>query len=81
MLFLLSNNLTKGIAMFVESLEGRQMFSAPGLFEIEDYSFDIEQVLNIGSQSSGAGAGKAASNPSQVTHKVDSAAPVLVRSA
>ena len=29
-----------------------------GLFEVEDYSFDIEQVLNIGSQSSGAGAGK-----------------------
>ena len=29
-----------------------------GLFEVEDYSFDIEQVLNIGSASSGAGAGK-----------------------
>jgi hypothetical protein len=29
-----------------------------GLFEVEDYSFDIEQVLNIGSQSSGGGAGK-----------------------
>jgi hypothetical protein len=26
------------------------------LFEIEDYSFDIEQTLSIGSQSSGAGA-------------------------
>jgi len=29
------------------------------LFEISDYSFDIEQTLSIGSQSSGAGAGKA----------------------
>jgi bacteriocin-like protein len=29
-----------------------------GLFEIEDYSFDIEQTLSIGSQSTGAGAGK-----------------------
>jgi hypothetical protein len=28
------------------------------LFEIEDYSFDIEQVLSIGSQSTGAGAGR-----------------------
>jgi hypothetical protein len=28
------------------------------LFEVEDYSFDIEQTLSIGSQSSGAGAGK-----------------------
>jgi len=29
-----------------------------GLFEVEDYSFDIEQTLSIGSQSSGAGSGK-----------------------
>lgn len=34
-----------------------------GVFEVEDYSFDIEQVLNIGSQSSGAGAGKVTFNP------------------
>jgi hypothetical protein len=34
-----------------------------GLFEINDFSFDIEQVLNIGSQSSGAGAGKITFNP------------------
>ena len=34
-----------------------------GLFEVEDYSFDIEQTLNIGSQSSGAGAGKVTFNP------------------
>ena len=33
------------------------------LFEVSDYSFDIEQVLNIGSQSSGAGAGKVTFNP------------------
>jgi hypothetical protein len=32
--------------------------TSKGLFEVEDYSFDIEQVLSIGSQSSGAGAGK-----------------------
>ena len=32
--------------------------AAPGLFEIEDFSFDIEQTLNIGSQSTGAGAGR-----------------------
>jgi hypothetical protein len=28
------------------------------LFEVADYSFDIEQVLNIGSQSSGRGPAK-----------------------
>lgn len=32
---------------------------------------DIEQVLNIGSQSSGAGAGKVTFNPFSITRKVD----------
>jgi type VI protein secretion system component Hcp len=50
-----------------------------GLFEIEDYSFDIEQVLNIGSQSSGAGAGKVTFNPFQITRKTDVASPNLFR--
>lgn len=50
----------------------------PGqLFEIEDYSFDIEQVLNIGSQSSGAGAGKVTFNPFSITRKIDCASPIL----
>jgi type VI secretion system Hcp family effector len=44
-------------------------------FEIDDFSFDIEQTLNIGSQSSGAGAGKVTFNPFQITRKVDSASP------
>jgi type VI secretion system Hcp family effector len=47
------------------------------LFEVEDYSFDIEQVLNIGSQSSGAGAGKVTFNPFSITRKIDKASPVL----
>jgi hypothetical protein len=34
----------------------------------QDYSFDIEQVLNIGSQSSGSGASKVIINPS-ITRK------------
>jgi len=46
-----------------------------GLFEVEDYSFDIEQVLNIGSQSSGAGAGKVTFNPFSITRKIDCASP------
>ena len=37
-----------------------------GLFEVEDYSFDIEQTLSIGSQSSGAGAGKVTFNPFKI---------------
>jgi type VI secretion system secreted protein Hcp len=46
-----------------------------GLFEIEDYSFDIEQILNIGSQSSGSGAGKITFNPFSITRKIDCASP------
>ena len=51
------------------------------LFEIEDYSFDIEQTLNIGSQSSGAGAGKVTFNPFSITRKIDRASPVLFQMA
>jgi type VI secretion system secreted protein Hcp len=47
------------------------------VFEIDDFSFDIEQVLNIGSQSSGAGAGKVTFNPFQITRKTDRASPVF----
>jgi type VI secretion system secreted protein Hcp len=47
------------------------------LFEVEDYSFDIEQVLNIGSQSSGLGAGRVTFNPFSITRKIDRASPTL----
>jgi len=47
------------------------------IFEIEDYSFDIEQTLNIGSQAGGAGAGKVTFNPFSITRKIDAASPLL----
>lgn len=47
------------------------------IFEIEDYSFDIEQTLNIGSQAGGAGAGKVTFNPFSITRKIDAASPAL----
>ena len=47
------------------------------IFEIEDFSFDVAQTLNIGSQSSGAGAGKVTFNPFSITRKVDKASPLL----
>lgn len=50
---------------------------AGGLFEVEDYSFDVEQVLSIGSQSSGAGAGKITFNPFSITRSIDKSSPVL----
>ena len=45
------------------------------MFEIEDFSFDIEQTLNIGSQSTGAGAGKVTFNPFSITRKIDRSSP------
>jgi type VI secretion system Hcp family effector len=56
-------------------------FSNKGLFEVEDYSFDIEQTLAIGSQSTGAGAGKVTFNPFSVTRKVDKSSPVFFQNA
>lgn len=47
------------------------------LLEISDYSFDVEQTLNIGSQSSGAGAGKITFNPFSITKKIDVLSPLL----
>jgi len=52
-----------------------------GLFEVEDFSFDIEQVLSIGSQSSGAGAGKVTFNPFSITRKVDRSSPMFFKMA
>jgi hypothetical protein len=60
-----------------------QGYGAPtimgGMFEIKDFSFDIEQTLNIGSQSTGAGAGKARFNPFSITRNIDVASPNLFR--
>lgn len=55
--------------------------SKPGLFEIEDFSFDIEQTLNIGSQSTGAGAGRVTFNPFSITRKIDRFSPGLYEKA
>lgn len=48
-----------------------------GLFEIDDFSFDIEQTLNIGSGTSGAGAGKVNFNPFKIKKQTDTASPVF----
>jgi type VI secretion system secreted protein Hcp len=47
------------------------------VFEIKDYSFDIEQTYNLGSQSGGAGAGKVTFNPFSITRAIDRASPVF----
>ena len=61
--------------------KGKGTNGVSGLFEIEDFSFDVEQTLNIGSQSTGAGAGKITFNPFSITRKIDVSSPVLYESA
>jgi type VI secretion system secreted protein Hcp len=51
------------------------------IFAVDDYSFDIAQILNIGSQASGTGAGKVTFNPLSITRKTDRASPVLYQMA
>ncbi len=51
------------------------------VFEVDDYSFDLEQVLNIGSQATGAGAGKVTFNPFSITRKIDLASPTFFQMA
>ena len=50
---------------------------ANGLFQIEDFSFDIEMTLNISSQSTGVGANAVGFNPYSFTRKIDRATPKL----
>lgn len=45
---------------------------------VESFSFDIEQTLNIGSQSTGAGAGKITFNPFSITRFPDVMSPHLL---
>jgi type VI secretion system secreted protein Hcp len=72
---------TDVISVFEEAVKAGKKPYRSGLFEVEDYSFDIEQVLNIGSQSSGAGAGKVTFNPFSITRKIDCASPLFYQKA
>ena len=57
------------------------VFTAGKVFEVSEYEFDIEQTLNIGSQSGGAGAGKITFNPFSITRAIDKASPTLFQMA
>ena len=44
---------SKATETFFTQFKFNDAFNAKGLFEVDDFSFDVEQTLNIGSQSSG----------------------------
>ena len=64
-----------------ELKEASGKFVAGHVFEITDYNFDIEQTLNIGSASKGAGAGRVTFNPFSFTRKIDQASPIFFKMA
>ncbi len=51
--------------------------SKQNAFELSEFNFDIENTLNIGSASGGAGAGKVQFNEFNVKKRTDKASPVL----
>lgn len=53
----------------------------PQFMKVTSYGSDVLQTLNIGSQSTGAGAGKIIFNPLQITKYLDAASPVLFQRA
>ncbi len=76
-----SNNtetlMTQPFAIPTAATAGTVPNAGPAIFEVTDFSFDIEQTLNIGSASSGAGAGKVVFNPFSITRKIDKASPAF----
>ena len=52
--------------------------NSDNVFEIDDFNFDLEQVVNIGSQSSGGGAGRVTFTPFTLNRKVDRASPTFM---
>jgi type VI secretion system secreted protein Hcp len=69
------------VTPFVEAAKFKPDEHSSGLFEIEDYSFDFEQTLGIGSQSTGVGTGRVQFNPFSITRKIDRASPIFFQMA
>jgi type VI secretion system secreted protein Hcp len=72
-----NDNLYKPLSSYKAATVSGGKLTYGKIFEIEDYSFDIEQTLNIGSQGGGLGAGKVTFNPFSITRKIDAASPLL----
>jgi type VI protein secretion system component Hcp len=59
------------------TLESYSTSDGSRVLPVEAFNFDVEQTLNIGSQSSGAGAGKITFNPFSITRFPDNLSPAL----
>ena len=63
------------ITLQLQSYSAEQTFAAP--FPVDSASLDGIQTLNIGSQSTGAGAGRVTFNPVTIARSCDSKSPTL----
>jgi type VI secretion system secreted protein Hcp len=73
--------MTQPFAIPTSATGGTVPNGGPAIFEVTDFSFDIEQTLSIGSAASGAGAGKVTFNPFSITRKIDKASPTFFQMA
>jgi len=64
-------------ALFVSPFNFGPASKKNGLFEVEDFNFAIEQTLNLGSQSTGATAGKVKLQEFSINRKIDKSSPRL----
>jgi type VI secretion system Hcp family effector len=57
---------------------GKDFVANPScVFEIESFGFGIENIVTIGSQSSGAGAGKVVFKPFHIDRRIDKSSPLI----
>ena len=56
-------------------------FDTPAQISVEAFNLEVAQTLNIGSQSTGGGAGKITFNPFQIKKHYDAASPKLFQAA
>lgn len=64
---------------FGSGVQGTVPSPGPSVFEIESFSLDVNQTLNIGT--SGVGAGKVMFNPLSITRKIDKCSPMFFQHA
>jgi type VI secretion system secreted protein Hcp len=54
---------------------------AGAVFEVDSFNFGVEQIVTIGSQAGGAGAGKVTFKEFNIERKIDKSSPILFKNA
>ncbi|WP_246408983.1 type VI secretion system tube protein Hcp [Granulicella aggregans] len=80
-IFAQDNPITARTATIAVTLKSYGDTAAACVFNASSVKYNIEQTLNIGSQSSGAGAGKITFNPLSIVKPIDLCSPVFFSSA